>query len=88
MIYDLDALNTELDKAEELVSALGFYQKFASNDLKVLESLQTEYCDVIKWDNLDWSIQTPWTEECIDWYEDLHRKGERFAEILSAYTKN
>ena len=88
MIYDLDALNTELDKAEELVSALGFYQKFASNDLKVLESLQIEYCDVIHWNHLDWSTQAPWAGECVDWYEDLYRKGARFDEILSAYTKN
>lgn len=86
--FDLDSLNSELDKAEELVSALGFYQKFTSNDLKVLESLQTEYCDVIQWEHLDWGTQTPWAMECIDWYEDLQQKGAHFDEILSAYTKS
>lgn len=87
MIYDLDSLNAELAKAEELVSAFGFYQKFAANDLNVLSFLESRYCDVVDWPSLVWGSQTPWAGECVDWYSDLLQKSERFDELLSAYTQ-
>ena len=86
-MFDLDSLNSELGKANELVSALGFYRKFSSNDLEVLTFLEPKICDVVNWNNLDWNSQTPWADECVDWYLDLQVKSEQFDEVLSAYTQ-
>lgn len=85
MIYDLDSLSAEMAKAEELVSAFTFYQKFTANDLKILSALQDRYCDVVIWPSLEWNSQTPWAADCVDWYHDLQEKSQRFNEILSAY---
>jgi len=84
--YDLDSLSVELGKAEGLVSALEFYQKFVSNDLEVIRIIHPSYCDIAHWGDLAWGNQTPWSGDCLDWYEDIKNLGSRFNELLSAYS--
>ena len=84
-IFDQDVLEDELKKADEMISAAKFYQRFVSSDLEVIDVINSEFCNTDNWVCLDWSTVAPWSTYCAKWVGENQVKLNSFIEIINAY---
>ena len=85
VIFDQDVLQDELKKADEMISAAKFYQRFVSSDLEVIDEIDSEFCNIDNWVWSDWSNITPWFTHCEKWAHENQVKLDTFIEIINAY---
>jgi SNF2 family DNA or RNA helicase len=84
-IFDQGSLKDELKKADEMISAAKFYQRFVSSDLEVIDVINSEFCNTDNWVWLDWSTVVPWSTHCGKWVRENQIKLNSFIEIINAY---
>jgi len=84
-MLDSEALEDEINRAEEMIAAAEFYNRFTSSDLDVLQHVNPENCDTDEWIWADWSEPTPWMGNCIRWRQRTEAAAREFEEIIEAY---
>ena len=84
-MIDNEALDAELESAEELISASKFYNRFTSSDVDVIKHINPENCDVEEWVWWDWSQPTPWIGNCNSWLRQTVNNAHEFNDIITAY---
>ena len=84
-MLDDETLGEEIKRADEMVAAAEFYNRFTSSDLDVLKHVNPENCDTEEWVLADWSEPTPWVGNCIRWRQRTEAAAANFEEIINAY---
>ena len=84
-MFDSDVLDNQVNQADKLLQAAGFYNKFISLDLDVLPHISPTHCDTDLWNSNSWIEPVPWIVDCEKWRTSQDLTGTEFLDILNAY---
>jgi len=84
-MIDSKSLEEEVNRADEMISAMGFYNRFTSSDLDILKHVNPENCDTNQWLESNWDEPVPWIGNCMKWRRMIETEAKNFLEIVNAY---